>query len=373
MSLRLDLVIGARPNVMKMTPLLAALMRSGSAVTARVVHTGQHFDAVMARPLGDDVGEGYGDACRTVQLASQSGPQGVQTAAMLVEYERLLLGEKLPDGVVVFGDVNSTLAATLAAAKLGVAVAHVEAGLRSFDRSMPEELNRVLVDALADLLLTTEPAADQNLRNEGRSPDCIYLVGNIMLDSVVAHLDDARALGLPKELGLEPREFAYVTLHRPPNVDDASRLRGHVEMLVRLARRLPVVFSVHPRTRARLIETRLDRMLVEADGISLLEPQPYVRNLALLEAARIVLTDSGSMQDETAFLGVPCLTLRPNTERPVTLECGLNRLIAGAPDGVLDAVEDVLGAPPPAPPNIPLWDGRAAERIAQVIVRAWSR
>ena len=372
MSLRLDLVIGARPNVMKMVPVLSALLRSGCDISVRIVHTGQHYDPVMASPLGDQVAAGYGDACESVQLEAQSGSQGVQTAAMLVEYEGLLLDRGYPDGVVVFGDVNSTLAATLAAAKLGVPVAHVEAGLRSFDRSMPEEINRVLVDALADLLLTTEAAADRNLIDEGRSADAIHLVGNVMLDSLVAHLDEARGLELPSQMGLTAREFAYVTLHRPPNVDDPERLRAHVAMLSDLSRRIPTVFCVHPRTRARIAAAGLDEALSASDRLRLLEPQPYVRNLALLDAAGVVLTDSGGMQDETAFLGVPCLTLRPNTERPVTIESGVNRLITDAPDGVLDAVDDILAAPRPEPPRIPLWDGKAADRVAAAILNAWS-
>ncbi len=374
MSVKLDLVVGARPNVMKMAPLLAALLAADRTLDVRVVHTGQHFDALMAHPMGDDIAERYGRHCRTAQLSSVSGTQGVQTAGILVEYEKLLLQSDLPRGIVVFGDVNSTLAATLAGVKLGISVAHVEAGLRSFDRSMPEEVNRVIVDALAEVMLTTESAANENLLREGRSPEQIHLVGNVMIDTLVEHLDEARALGVAGSLGLPAGEFAYVTLHRPPNVDDPERLQRYLAMLSDLSRRMPVVFCVHPRTRERIEAAGLSSALDGGDAMLVLEPQPYVRNLALVEAARVVLTDSGGMQDETAYLGIPCLTLRTSTERPVTLESGINRLMPAAPDGVLDAVEEILGGSDRirATSAIPFWDGRAAERAATVILDSWA-
>jgi UDP-N-acetylglucosamine 2-epimerase (non-hydrolysing) len=237
---------------------------------------------------------------------------------------------------------------------------------------MPEELNRILTDALSALLLTTEASARDNLLAEGRPADAIHFVGNVMIDTLVSELPAARALHLPRAMGLSEREFAYVTLHRPRNVDNPDRLRAFVDVLLRLSERLPVVFVVHPRTGKQLAAGNLYGAFEGGAAIHLLEPQPYQRNLALLSAARLILTDSGGVQEEAAYLGIPCLTLRPNTERPVTLEGGLNQLVPHAPQGVLDAVERVLAAPLPEVRQIPGWDGQAGERVANVLLAAWA-
>jgi UDP-N-acetylglucosamine 2-epimerase (non-hydrolysing) len=273
-----------------------------------------------------------------------------------------------PDWVVVAGDVNSTMACTLVASKLGARVAHVEAGLRSYDRSMPEEINRLVTDALGDLLFTPSPDADENLRREGIPPERIRQVGNVMIDTLCRNLEKARARQAHRRLGLEPRRFVYVTLHRPSNVDGRESLRAIVECLIGVAERLSVVFPLHPRTRQRLVDFGLLGPLESHEGIRLVEPVGYLDSISLVDQAACVLTDSGGLQEETTFLRVPCLTLRPNTERPVTISQGSNRLTTVATLGA-DLDEAVRrresGEQFPRPP---LWDGRAAERIADVLL-----
>jgi UDP-N-acetylglucosamine 2-epimerase (non-hydrolysing) len=273
----------------------------------------------------------------------------------------------------VVGDVNSTMACTLAAAKLGIPVAHVEAGLRSFDRSMPEEINRVVTDALADLLLVSEPAGEENLRREGVADGRIRYVGNVMIDTLVRELPAARALGVPASLGLAPSGYAYVTLHRPSNVDDPRRLGRVVEMLRALGGRLPVVFPVHPRTRERLRAAGLEAALAGAPGVRALEPLGYRESLGLMAGARLVLTDSGGVQEETTHLGVPCLTLRPNTERPVTVSLGTNTVVGEEIERVLPLVEEVLAGRGRKGRPIPGWDGHAAERVAAALAERYGR
>jgi UDP-N-acetylglucosamine 2-epimerase (non-hydrolysing) len=363
-----DLVAGARPNFMKIAPVLRAMGASPGPVCARVVHTGQHYDEGMSGVFFRDLGIGEPD----VYLGVGSGTHGQQTARILAAYEEHLLSSSpRPASVVVVGDVNSTMACTLAAVKLGIPVAHVEAGLRSFDRSMPEEVNRVVTDALADLLLVSEPAGEENLRREGIPDERIRYVGNVMIDTLVRELPAARALGGPARLGLPGSGFLYVTLHRPSNVDDPGRLAGIVAMLRTLGLRLPVVFPVHPRTRERLKAAHLEVALVEAPGVQVLEPLGYRESLGLMAEARLVLTDSGGVQEETTHLGVPCLTLRPNTERPVTVSLGTNTVVGEEIARVEPLVEEVLAGRYKAAQPIPGWDGHAAERVAAALAERY--
>jgi len=289
---------------------------------------------------------------------------------VLAAYEELLLASR-PDGVVVVGDVNSTLACTIAAVKLGIPVVHVEAGLRSFDRTMPEELNRLMTDAAADVLHTSEPSGDANLAREGIAAERVTRVGNVMIDTLVHERPRADAASPLPSLGLSPGGYGLVTLHRPSNVDDPDRLAALGALLARLAARLPLVFAVHPRTRGKLVAAGLWDSLSGRPGLRLLPPQGYHESLALMAGARLVLTDSGGIQEETTFLGIPCLTLRTTTERPITCELGTNTLVGDDLDRVEPLVADILaGRGRPGAP-VPLWDGHAADRVVADLGRRW--
>ncbi len=350
-------VAGARPNFMKIAPLLRE-MRTRDDFNPFVVHTGQHYDAAMSEEFFHDLGIPAPDA----NLGVGSGSHAAQTAQVLTRIEPLLTGGR-PEAVVVVGDVNSTLAASLAAVKLGIPVAHVEAGLRSFDRSMPEEINRLLTDRVARWLFTTEPAAEENLRREGISAERIHHVGNVMVDSLLAHLDRARERHTLARLGLEAGGYALLTLHRPSNVDAAEPLARLMEVFEEIHAELPVVFPVHPRTRASmagLLGGREPRLRTT-------EPLGYLDFVQLMADARLVLTDSGGIQEETTVLGVPCLTLRDTTERPITVSQGTNSVVGTKPSTILAEVRKVLdgGGKRGCVPE--LWDGRAAERIVAVL------
>jgi len=358
-----DLVAGARPNFMKLAPVVRALQQHG-ALDFRIVHTGQHYDAA----LNDVFFAELGIPPPAVHLQVGSGTQGAQTARILERYEAHLLASP-PAATVVFGDVNSTVGAALAAVKLGIPVAHVEAGLRSFDRTMPEEINRVLTDAIADLLLVTEASGVANLRNEGITGQRVRLVGNVMIDTLLANVDQARRRDVARSLGLTRRKYAFVTLHRPGNVDDPQVLGRLFDTFLELAREMPLVFPVHPRTRAAMIRAGLDVTAAGERGIRWLDPQPYLDNLSLVADAAVVLTDSGGLQEETTALNVPCLTLRENTERPVTVECGTSRLVGNDPGKIRGAWCALLDGGWPEARHIPLWDGHAAGRIA--VELAW--
>ena len=358
-------VVGARPNFMKVAPVVEAMRRRAREFAPLVVHTGQHYDAQMSDAFFRDLGLPEPD----VYLGVGSASHAQQTAAVMQHFEPVVVQER-PDWVVVVGDVNSTLACALVCSKLGVRVAHVEAGLRSRDRTMPEEINRVLTDQIADLLLTPSADADRNLLAEGIPPRRIRLVGNVMIDSLFKHLALAGRSKVREELGVEGRDYAVVTLHRPSNVDDAAALSRVLSALSALAARLPVVFPAHPRTRKMLAEFGLDDAVVRAGGLLLTEPLGYLDFLRLFSGARLVLTDSGGIQEETTALGIPCLTLRENTERPVTVELGTNRVVGTDPERILREAERALGREPAAePPRVPpLWDGRTADRILDAIL-----
>jgi UDP-N-acetylglucosamine 2-epimerase (non-hydrolysing) len=326
-----------------------------------LVHTGQHYD----RQMSDAFFEELEMPRPHIQLGAGSGSHAEQTARVMVLFEQVCLAER-PDWVVVVGDINSTLACALAAKKLNIAVAHVEAGLRSGDRAMPEEINRLCTDAISDLLFTTDRGACDNLLREGIPAERIHFVGNTMIDTLLRHIGRARAFPLPD--GVEAERFALVTLHRPSNVDHPAQLGGICDALGRIAGRLPVVFPVHPRTRARLDSFGLTAKLQAADSIRLIEPLSYLPFVGLAAHSRMVLTDSGGIQEETTVLGVPCITMRDNTERPITCEAGTNVLAGSDPGRVCAAAFAALETPPRKHSIPEKWDGRAAERILPVLL-----
>jgi len=349
-------VVGARPNFMKIGPVIGGL--GARAIAAPLVHTGQHYDAAMNDRFFADLGLPRPD----VNLGVGSASHAQQTAEVMRRFEPVL-DDIAPDCVLVVGDVNSTLACALVAAKKGVAVAHVEAGLRSRDRAMPEEINRVLTDQLSDLLFTTERAALDNLTAEGIDPARIHFAGNVMIDTLRANL--ARAVPAERILG-RSGGHALVTLHRPSNVDDSVVLARLLRCLAEIAARMPVVFPAHPRTRARIEQAGLAPLLDRA-GVTTLPPQGYLEMLGLMQASRIVLTDSGGIQEETTALGIPCLTLRENTERPITVTDGTNTVVGTDPAAILEAFADILATGGKAGRVPELWDGKAGERIAAVL------
>jgi len=358
-------VVGARPNFMKMAPILRALAAHEPSLPSLLVHTGQHYDADMNDKLFVDLRLPSPD----INLEVGSGTHAVQTAEVMRRFEPVLDAHR-PSCVLVVGDVNSTLACTLVASKKGVPVAHVEAGLRSYDRSMPEEINRVLTDQIADLLYTTERVAHDNLAREGIDASRAHFVGNVMIDSLLAN----RGLAVPPQEslrrgGVDPsafdvsRGYGVVTLHRPSNVDDAAALGPLLEVLRDLSERLPLVFALHPRTRGNIERFGLSP-LVSGGSIAVLPPQGYLEMLGLMSHASLVLTDSGGMQEETTALGVPCLTLRENTERPITIDQGTNTLVGRDRGAIERAFGEIMSGHGKRGRVPELWDGRAAERIA---------
>jgi UDP-N-acetylglucosamine 2-epimerase (non-hydrolysing) len=351
-------VVGARPNFVKAAPVVSALEESGE-VSVRLLHTGQHYD----RALSDGFIERLGMREPDANLGVGSGSHAEQTAGVLTGVEQDLLAHPA-DLVLVPGDVNSTMGAALAASKVHVPVAHIESGLRSRDWSMPEEVNRVVTDRISELLLCTSEDAVQNLAAEGISGDGVQLVGNTMIDSLFRLLEGVDRPALLERLGLEARHFVLVTLHRPALVDDPELLGPTMGVLATLAESLPVVFPVHPRTRARLDATTFTGL----GGVTLAEPMDYTDFIALEAEARLVVTDSGGVQEETSVLGTPCLTYRTTTERPITIELGTNELVGLEPAALREAAERVLAGPPPSqPPQIPLWDGKAGPRAAAAV------
>ncbi len=358
--LKLLLVSGARPNFMKIAPVIHAVRAHNAACNGgrsfifSLVHTGQHYDEKMSKVFFQELGIPAPD----YDLEVGSGTHAAQTANIMLAFEPVCLNEQ-PDWVVVVGDVNSTMACTLVAAKLGIPVAHIEAGLRSFDRGMPEELNRVVTDSLADLLFTPSADGDDNLRREGVPEEKIRRVGNVMIDSLMGQLAQATATDTLERMGLEQGRFVYVTLHRPSNVDVRENLEVIVRELSSLSELLTVVFPIHPRTRARMSEFGLS--FDAHPGVRPLEPLGYLDSLNLTRHARFLLTDSGGLQEESTYFRTPCLTLRPNTERPITITIGSNRLTSVTT--LRNDISQLLAQPDRLGETPPLWDGRTAERI----------
>lgn len=358
-QIRVLCVAGARPNFTKIAPLMREF-GSREGFDTFLVHTGQHYDAKMSENFFRDLGIPTPD----INLGVGSGSHAEQTGQVLMKLEGVLEAER-PDLVVVVGDVNSTLAATLAAVKLQIPVAHVEAGLRSGDRSMPEELNRLMTDAVSSWLFTTEPDGEKNLLREGVDPARIHFVGNVMIDTLVANLDRAKELDTLSQLGIAKGEFGLLTMHRPSNVDDPKRLAELFSALEEIHQRLPIVFPVHPRTAANILKSLGGRPL----KLQVVEPQNYLDFLLLMSAAKLVLTDSGGVQEETTALGIPCFTLRDSTERPITITHGTNTMVGADREVILREVGLALDGSPKSGMIPDLWDGRAAVRIADVIER----
>ena len=357
-------VCGARPNFMKIAPLVEALSRA-RGVQPILVHTGQHYDERMSKLFFGDLRIPKPD----VNLEVGSGSHAVQTAEVMRRFEPVCM-ERRPDWVVVVGDVNSTIACALVAVKLGIKVAHVEAGLRSFDRTMPEEINRVLTDAISDRLFVTEPSGAENLRREGIADEKIHFVGNVMIDTLLRSRSRAEQSTILGDLGLSPKSYAVLTLHRPSNVDSVENFSAILGALERIAADMPIVFPVHPRSRKNLATMGLERRANAITTLKMVEPLGYLDFLKLTADSAVVLTDSGGIQEETTILGVPCLTLRENTERPITITQGTNRLAGSTTDGILKAYREVRESrrAGTAGRRPDLWDGKAAERIVAVLL-----
>jgi len=358
--MRIVNVCGARPNFMKVAPLMEAY-RAHPRIEPLLVHTGQHYDANMSKLFFDELGIPKPD----VNLEVGSGSHAVQTAEIMKRFEPVV-AEARPDVVLVVGDVNSTVACALVARKMGVAVAHVEAGLRSFDETMPEEINRTLTDAISNLLFVTEQSGMDNLAHEGVAAERVHFVGNVMVDTLMSHLERARGRDALQRLGLASKQYAVLTLHRPSNVDSAATLARLFDALRVIQNDLPVVYPAHPRTRTQLDAMTSAGRFGDMHNLRLVEPQGYLDFLCLLASARLVLTDSGGIQEETTCLQVPCLTLRENTERPATCSLGSNQLVGTDPERILAGYERAMSGDLPCQ-TPPLWDGRAAERIAAIL------
>jgi UDP-N-acetylglucosamine 2-epimerase (non-hydrolysing) len=362
MTYLIDLIAAARPNFMKVAPIHRALIENGALLQPRLVHTGQHYDQNMSGAFFRDLGLPPPDA----DLEVGPGTHAEQTGRVMIAYEKLCMQTR-PDFTIVVGDVNSTLACALAAAKLTIPVAHLEAGLRSRDRTMPEEINRVATDAVADVLWTPSADADENLLREGVPLERICRVGNVMIDALEMSRDRIEQRAMARELGLSPGGYAVATLHRPANVDDAQQLARLAAILEACAALMPLVFPVHPRTRKRLNEFGLWEQIERCPAIRVLEPVGYIEFMSLLFTSAAAITDSGGLQEETTYLGIPCMTLRDNTERPVTITEGTNRLVKV--EDVPDMLERVRRGDWPKGRRPALWDGRAAHRVVADLKR----
>ncbi len=354
-------VVGARPNLMKIAPLVEQMERSPD-IRQTLLHTGQHYDDKMSQIFFDELGIPKPD----IYLGVGSGSHAEQTARVMVAFEKVLIEHK-PDLIVVVGDVNSTLACAVTAAKLWVPVAHVEAGLRSFDRRMPEEINRIVTDALSDFLFTTSRDADENLLNEGIATDKIFFVGNVMIDTLNRHRVRAEQLGTPARLELEPGGYVLLTLHRASNVDVPEVFSGILDALATIQNKLPILFPAHPRTIKRISEFGFSERLTVMPNLRIVEPLGYLEFLDLMMHARLMLTDSGGIQEETTILSIPCLTMRENTERPITITAGTNTLVGVDPAHIVAEVRSILDGKNVVGHIPELWDGHAAERIVRIL------
>ena len=373
--MKIIFVVGARPNFIKIAPLVEEAKKYPE-ISAVLLHTGQHYDNEMSQVFFDELGLPAPD----IYLGVGSGSHAIQTAAIMVEFEKICLAQK-PTVVVVVGDVNSTLACSLVAAKLQIPIAHVEAGLRSRDRGMPEEINRLVTDALSDLLFTTDEEANKNLIGEGIPESKIRFVGNVMIDTL---LKFKKRAGLESKITISNPDYAFVTLHRPSNVDDAGRLAKIFSVLFEISKAIPILFSVHPRTKKQIenyacqnyfyyppVETGAP--VIFKNAINIFSPLPYLDCLNLMAKAKFVLTDSGGIQEETTILGVPCLTLRKNTERPITISQGTNELVDVEPNNIIEHTKTILDGRWKKSSAPKLWDGRAAERIIKVIYNQYAK
>lgn len=355
-------IVGARPNFMKAAPIHVAFVARG--LDHQIIHTGQHYDDAMSKVFFDDLG-----MPRPAEyLGVGSGSHAVQTANVMIGLEQVFLGRR-PALVNVVGDVNSTMAAALVAAKLNIPVAHTEAGLRSRDWTMPEEINRVVTDSISDLLLTPSPDGDENLLAEGKARKRIVCVGNVMIDTLLMNLPRAQAVDMPSRLGVVPGEYAVLTMHRPSNVDDPTTFARILSALLDIERKLPIVFPVHPRTRARMNESDIGARFAAAKNIKLVDPLGYVEFMSLTTRAKLVLTDSGGLQEETTALGIPCLTLRENTERPITEIEGTNTVVGTDDRRIREECAKILAGGGKKGRVPALWDGKASERIVDAVVR----
>lgn len=362
MNKSIDIIVGARPNFMKVAALFA-IADEFPSIELRLIHTGQHYDEAMSGVFLKELGLPE-PVCN---LGVGSSSHATQTAQIMIGYEQWV-NKSRPEVCLVVGDVNSSIACALVAAKMQILVAHVEAGLRSFDRTMPEELNRIVTDSLSDFLFVNEPSGIENLINEGVVQSKVHLVGNVMIDTLFRQLTEAKNRDKHLVLGLEPKGYAFVTLHRPSNVDDYEVLSGIVDQLIWLSNYMPVVFSVHPRTKKQLQSANLYEKLQGLQGIHLKEPLSYMDALSIMVSAKVVITDSGGLQEETSALQIPCLTLRDNTERPITIDEGTNTLIAGNWALFRKKVEEIEGGIyVKNKSKIQLWDGAAAKRILAVL------
>jgi UDP-N-acetylglucosamine 2-epimerase (non-hydrolysing) len=359
-------IVGARPNFMKIAPIIEAMNRRRDRIDQVLVHTGQHYDEKMSKAFFEDLGMPRPD----IDLGVGSGTHAEQTGRVMVEFEKVCVKER-PDLVVVVGDVNSTMACAITAKKLGIKVAHVEAGLRSRDMSMPEEINRLCTDVLCDYLFTTDHFANENLKREGIPDEKIFFVGNVMIDTLMKHKKAAARLNLADRIGLEPEKYATLTLHRPSNVDDKDTLQGILEALSQIAKELPIVFPIHPRTKKMADLFGLSYYFSNGSkvkGIWTTDPLGYLEFLHLNMRAKMVLTDSGGLQEETTVLCIPCITMRENTERPITCEIGTNVIVGNKPDNILAAAKKILNGSNISGKVPEKWDGKAAERIVECLL-----
>ncbi|MDZ7289580.1 MAG: UDP-N-acetylglucosamine 2-epimerase (non-hydrolyzing) [candidate division KSB1 bacterium] len=362
MKLKIANVVGARPNFMKIAPLVDE-MKKYEEIESILVHTGQHYDEGMSKFFFDDLGLPKPD----IYLGVGSAGHGEQTGKIMIEFERVLQ-EHRPEVVIVVGDVNSTIACGLVAVKMGIRLAHVEAGLRSYDRTMPEEINRVLTDQISDYLFTTERSALRNLQREGIDQEKIFFVGNVMIDTLLKHRERAEQSRIMQELEVTAQRYGLVTLHRPSNVDAKENLAKILEALITVQQQLPLIFPVHPRTRKQLQVFGLEEKVQQARNLILTDPLGYLDFLKLMAHAKLVLTDSGGIQEETTVLGVPCITMRENTERPITVEIGTNVVIGNSPERVIEESHRILAGHGKTGKLPELWDGHAAERIVRILL-----